>query len=185
MVNVLSYITKLYKLPRATGSAVEVPNLTRVELAKIFAKFGFTKGAQVGVWDGAYTKMLCAANPKLTLFGIDINSKTDRKAVPSNCRLVRSKSQDAAKRVVDGSLDFVYLDTNADFPSLTNDIHTWSKKVRSGGIIAGYDYFRYRARAQRYTYQAVNAYTNTYHISPWFVLGRGVDPVRSWFWIKA
>src|SRR3989344_3966392 len=118
----VKYITKLYKPPLSSGLPIEIPNLSRAELAKVFTNLGFTKGAQVGIWNGVYSKILCAANPALTLFGIDINSKTDRRAVSGNCRLVRLKSQDAAKKIVDESLDFVYLDTDGDFSSQTSDI---------------------------------------------------------------
>ncbi|TSC86765.1 MAG: hypothetical protein G01um101416_619 [Microgenomates group bacterium Gr01-1014_16] len=184
-MNTLKYITKIYKLALSSKSPIEIPNLSRAELAKVFANLGFTKGAQVGIWDGAYSKILCAANPKLTLFGIDINSRTDRRAVSSNCRLIRAKSQDAVKKVVYESLDFVYLDTDGDFSSQTNDIHEWSKKVRSGGVIAGHDYFRYRSSCAIRCWEAVHAYTQAYRISPWFVIGRNTDRVRSWFWAKA
>ena len=184
-VNALNYIAKIYKPSLASKSPIEIPSLSRAELAKVFTNLGFTKGAQVGVWDGAYSKILCTANPKLTLFGIDINSKTDRRAVSGNCRLVRLKSQDAAKKIVDESLDFVYLDTDGDFSSQTSDIHAWSKKVRRGGIIAGHDYFRYRSSCAIRCFEAIHAYTQAYRISPWFVIGRNTDRVRSWFWAKA
>lgn len=184
-MNAINYITKVYKPPPTSKLPIEIPQLSRAELAKVFTNLGFTKGAQVGVWNGEYSKILCAANPKLTLFGIDINSKTDRRAVAGNCRLIRAKSLDAAKRVVDQSLDFVYLDTDADFTAQTSDIHEWSKKVRRGGIIAGHDYFRYRSTCAIRCWEAVHAYTQAYRISPWFVIGRNTDRVRSWFWAKA
>lgn len=184
-MNTLKYITDKYK-PATTGRLpVEIPGMGRTELARLFAKLGFTKGAQVGVWKGEYSQVLCQANPDLRLFGIDLTSKTGRNAVPSHCKLVRLTSLNAAKRFVDASLDFVYLDTNHQLADAIQDISEWAKKVRPGGIVAGYDYFRYRSRAQRYTHQAVTAYTGAYRVSPWFITGWGIDPVRSWFWVKA
>jgi predicted O-methyltransferase YrrM len=91
----------------------------------------------------------------------------------------------AANKCVDNSLDFVYIDTNNEFTQTTSDIHEWVKKVRPGGIIAGHDYYHYRPRALIHMYQAVNSYASAYKIAPWFVVGRDVDRVRSWFWIKA
>ena len=184
-MNAVDYIKKIYKPGPTRSLPLEIPHLSRAELAKVFTNLGFTKGAQVGVWDGAYAKILCTANPKLALFGIDINSQTDRRAVSSNCRLIRARSLDAAKKAVDESLDFVYLDTDGDFSAQTADIHAWSKKVCRGGIIAGHDYFRYRSSCSVRCFEAVHAYTQAYRISPWFVIGRNTDRVRSWFWAKA
>jgi len=184
-VNTLKYIIKKYGLSASGKSPVDIPRLGRAELARLFAELGFTKGAEVGVWQGDYTQVLCRANPNLSLFGIDLTSKTARNAVPSRCKLIRMASMTAAKKFVNASLDFVYLNTNHQLGDAIQDIREWSKKVRPGGIVAGYDYFRYRYRAQRYTYQAVTAYTGTYRVSPWFVAGREVDRIRSWFWVKA
>lgn len=184
-MDAVSYISRIYKPSPTYRLPIEIPSLSRNELARIFAKLGFTKGALVGVWNGAYAKVLCKSNPRLTLFGIDINNRTDSTALPSNCRLVRSASQAAVRKVVDNSLDFVYLDTDADFSSATNDLKQWSKKIRRGGIIAGHDYKRYRSSCSVRTYEAVHAYTQSQGISPWFVIGRQTDQIRSWFWTKA
>ncbi len=184
-MNNLKYITDLYKLPHTGGLPKEIPQAGRAELARLFAKLGFAKGAEVGVWQGDFSQVLCLANTDLSLFGIDLNGKTPKKAVPANCKLVRMNSMAAANKFVDASLDFVYLDSNHDFVNAVSDIAASAKKVRPGGIVAGHDYFRYRERAHNHTYEAITAYTGAYRITPWFVIGRAVDPVRSWFWVKA
>lgn len=54
--------------------------------------------------------------------------------------LWRQDSVAAATRVLDGSLDFVYLDARHDYRSVQDDILAWAPKVRAGGILAGHDY---------------------------------------------
>ena len=53
----------------------------------------------------------------------------------------RAYSVATAYRVPDGSLDFAYLDARHDEASVAEDIAAWWPKVRSGGILAGHDYF--------------------------------------------
>lgn len=183
-MNTLRYITEKYGLKDITKSPIDVAKMSRAELAKVFAKLGFVKGAQVGMWNDNYFKVLCDFNPKLQLYGIDIANKIAKKDVPNNCKMVRMSSLDAAKKFVDASLDFVYIDSNQDFVSSTNDIDAWSKKVRPGGIVAGHDFFAYRAKTNLHTREALMAYVSAYHVTPWFVIGREIDQVRSWFWVK-
>lgn len=53
-------------------------------------------------------------------------------------QLIRSTSENASKKIKNGSLDFVFIDgDHSDFP---NDISYWEKKVRSGGYIMGHDW---------------------------------------------
>ena len=59
----------------------------------------------------------------------------------SRAEVWRTRSVDAAQRVPDASLDFVYLDARHDEASVAEDIAAWWPKVRSGGILAGHDYF--------------------------------------------
>ena len=49
----------------------------RIELAKHFASLGFTKGAEIGVADGRYSKILCETIPSLKLIGVDVWAKYD------------------------------------------------------------------------------------------------------------
>lgn len=184
-MDTLKYLVKKYKLAGPLKSPLELPNVSRGDLAKVFTELGFSKGAQVGTWEGTYTTQLCAANPKLKLIGVDLNSSTPRKVVPDNCKLVHMSSLDAAHRTVDGSLDFVYLDTNTNLTATMEDLALWSKKVRVGGVIAGHDFFRYRPETGRHTRQAVMAYTGAYKINPLMIIGLNKDRIRSWLWVKA
>jgi hypothetical protein len=52
----------------------------------------------------------------------------------------RLTSLEAAKRVEDGTLDFVYIDARHDYASVLEDLQAWFPKVRAGGLLAGHDY---------------------------------------------
>jgi hypothetical protein len=52
----------------------------------------------------------------------------------------RLMSVEAAERVVDGSLDFVYIDARHDYESVLEDLHAWYSKLKPGAIFAGHDY---------------------------------------------
>lgn len=201
-MNTLDFIIKKYALNLNRRLPIEIPDLGRSELAKLFCELGFTKGVEVGVLLGRYSKELCDANPKLKLWGIDpwmtypefIRSETQetyesyyqeaKKTVPPNCILIRQKSMDAINNFKDNSIDFVYIDGNHEFTSEANDIHEWSKKVHPGGIISGHDYRRYQQSSFSHSYEVVKAYTRAYRINPWFIIGANNDKIKSWFWIK-
>lgn len=52
----------------------------------------------------------------------------------------RMSSLEAAPKIPDYSLDFVYLDARHDYAAVMEDLHAWHTKVRPGGILAGHDY---------------------------------------------
>jgi Methyltransferase domain len=52
----------------------------------------------------------------------------------------RLTGDEAARRIPDGTLDFVYLDARHDYVSVCNDLAAWFPKVAPGGVIAGHDY---------------------------------------------
>ena len=49
-------------------------------------------------------------------------------------------SLDAVKLVVDGSLDFVYLDGSHEYGDVRDDIVAWYPKVKLGGVFGGHDF---------------------------------------------
>lgn len=55
--------------------------------------------------------------------------------------LIRSFSLEASHGFRDGQLDFVYLDANHSFDSVSADLLAWWPKVRAGGIVAGHDFY--------------------------------------------
>ena len=201
----LEFILKRWNITPTRRNPIEIPNIDRWDLAKLFFELDMNLGTEIGVLFGRYSKILCEANPKLKLFSIDpwqkydeyrdlkiqkdfddLYEKTKTNLAQFNCKIIREKSMDAVKNFPDNFLDFVYIDGNHEFASETNDVCEWSKKVRPGGIISGHDYLHYRQRSYSHSYEVVNAYTCAYRITPWFVTERSSkDPIRSWFWVKS
>jgi Methyltransferase domain len=68
--------------------------------------------------------------------------ETKERLAPYGARskIWRLTSVDAAERVADGSLDFVYIDARHDYASVLEDLNAWFRKVKPGGIFAGHDY---------------------------------------------
>jgi hypothetical protein len=58
----------------------------------------------------------------------------------SRSSIWRMTSVEAAPKVPERSLDFVYIDARHDYDSVTEDLEAWCAKVRPGGILAGHDY---------------------------------------------
>lgn len=54
--------------------------------------------------------------------------------------LMRMTSDEAAREIRDGSLDFAYLDARHDYASVVEDIGLWYPKIKPGGVLAGHDY---------------------------------------------
>jgi len=213
-MNTYKYILKKYNLHPKDDYFIEIPDMGRGNLAELFAELGFTKGAEIGVEEGAYSEILCKVNPKLHLFCIDPWSPSayepeeieshdkqnffDEKYELSrkrlalyNCTILRKTSMEAIKDFPDGCLDFVYIDGNHDFINIAKDLHYWLKKIRIGGIISGHDFANFPSKKYNHVKKVVEVYARCYHTFPYFIAGtdnaEGTqirDKYRSWFWVK-
>jgi len=126
----------------------------------------------------------------------EIFEEAKKRLAGKNVEFIKKYSMDAVKDFEDGSLDFVYIDGNHSFQYVINDIAEWSKKVRVGGIVAGHDYWTSAERTPTLSYEptqdeilrlcqvkdAVDAWTKSNQIQPWFVVTK--DKCPSWFWVK-
>lgn len=54
--------------------------------------------------------------------------------------IIYEKSVEAAKKIADESLDFVYIDGEHSYKAVKQDIPAWFPKVKKGGIVGGHDY---------------------------------------------
>lgn len=161
------------------------PGFTRVHLAGMFAKRGFTTGAEVGVADGRYSLTLCKNIPNLSLLCVDLwapyhgnrrggpQEQHERnyalaveRLAPYQARLRRGYSLDVVREVPLDSLDFVYIDANHAFDYVMCDIIEWAKRVRSGGIVAGHDFYWFDGAG---VVEAVEVYTKAHRITDWYV----------------
>jgi hypothetical protein len=190
---------------------VAIPDCNRADLAVYLKKMGLELGVEVGVYRGEYTEVL--AKSGLKIYGIDPwlsyedyeydkwQSKHDynleqarkRLAVYPNVVLIRKMSMDAVRDFADESLDFVYIDGNHRFKFIAEDLMEWSRKVRTGGIIAGHDYAYFKHRylgGGCQVHEIVDAFSRSFELNFW-VLGRREvrrgekrDRMRSWMFIK-
>ncbi len=197
-MNTYKYILKKYNIDPNGQVLVEIPNVGRNNLAELFAELKFTKGAEIGVDRGAFSEILCQANPQLQLFSIDpwkistygpdvipseigivknqqafeANYKEAKKRLASyNCTIIQKDSLTAAKDFPNNSLDFVYIDANHDFVNVTNDLDAWKKKIRLGGILAGHDFEHFPPKKWNHVKYVVDVYFRCYEMIPFFILG--------------
>ena len=178
-------------LPQA--SPIRCIKYKRTELGKLFNDLGFKRGAEIGVREGVFSESLCKSIKDLKLTCVDLWEpnkprkghtknyyETAQKVLaPFDTELIKLPSVDAALKVPDESLDFVYIDAAHDFDNVMMDILVWSRKVRKGGIISGHDYYRTRNQG---VVPAVDTYTHAHYINEWFITD---EKEPSFFWVKA
>jgi hypothetical protein len=176
-----------------------LPGHSRDELPRLFRDMGYAVGAEIGVFKGGFSKKLCEAG--LMVFAIDswlatpehlaVDPMYQRKRnaiyrsavanlVGCECEIFRKTSMEALDDFEEGSLDFVHIDANHGFKDFSQDLCGWDRKVRSGGVVSGHDYFL-SSRCQ--VGPVVDAYVRAFGITPWYVIGIG-DEKPSWFWVK-
>lgn len=179
----------------------------RHELARHFNKLGFKKGAEVGVFDGYYSEILCREIPGLKLYSIDAwqaysgygdhmnqkrltaaYEKAKERLAPYNCELFQKFSVDAVNYFEDGSLDFVYIDANHGYQHVKEDIERWTPKVRKGGIVAGDDYYMMRS-GNLGVIKAIHEYVDEHgyelQLTPWDLSNPKEDDQQpQWFFVQ-
>jgi hypothetical protein len=175
------YLHEKWKRRLPQPSPVRCPGYKRSELAHLFAKLGYVKGAEIGVMQGKFSEALCQANPDLELLCIDLwdayyhysassgerhYKEAQERLASHNATLIKAASIDAAKDVADKSLDFIYIDGDHRFDYVMIDLILWSRKVRPGGIVSGHDYYRFRNAG---VVPAVDVYTHVHGIHEWFI----------------
>lgn len=217
-MNTLEFIQQKYELD-FTGKMPVKLNISRFGgFPELLRDLNFKIGAEIGVANGRFSRRLCQKIEGLKLFCIDPwlsypeyvehhdeqgqvildgcfeTAKT--RLAPYNCEFIRKTSMDAVGMIEDNSLDFVFIDGNHSFKWVVEDIHEWSKKVRSGGIIAGHDFWRSVNTKPNLVYtpspdeimklcqvkDVVESWTYAHQIRPWFEITG--DKCHSWFWVK-
>lgn len=182
-------IREVDNLPYGSGR-----RYNRNKIAELFGELNFNIGAEIGVRRGKFSKILCDSNPNLKLYLVDPwseyhakypNSKQERIFQEAkrnlegyNVEFIREDSMAALRHFNDESLDFVYIDGNHRFDFVAPDIIFWSQKVKSGGIVACHDYYCFGFSG---VVPAVNGYTQSHHIDPWYVT-KEHEPTA--YWVK-
>lgn len=194
--------------PAEGSQPTRLPKMSRAHLPLLCLELGFTRGAEIGVWRGAYAAKFCEANPAMHMLCVDpwlsypawqdtknslapdaqerLMAESYRDAVarltPLNATIVRKFSAEAAKDVPDGSLDLVYIDANHVYDAVIEDLTIWSPKVRVGGLIAGHDYRVFDNKPTIHVVAAVTDFTRKHQIDPWFITA--ADRTPSFLWVR-
>ena len=150
--------------PSAKSESHNVP--ARVDIPVLLNRLGLLgAGVEVGVKEGKYSSTVLERWNGRLLFSVDpwleapAGDYIDIANVPQErqekfyaaarerlapfgerSQIWRMTGDEAAARIPDGSLDFVYLDARHDYASVKSDLEVWYPKVVQGGIIAGHDY---------------------------------------------
>lgn len=122
----------------------------REVLTRLVQQHGWTRGAELGVDKGILFGLLLRECPALHLLGVDTfpdHARSHRafelaQTYAERATLLTLTTHDAAVCVVDGSLDFVFIDADHREPAVADDIAQWALKVRAGGWLGGHDYNR-------------------------------------------
>ena len=145
----------------------------RIELARYFNQLGLKVGGEIGVSGGINAENLCKNIEGLKLYCIDswegsrgenALKKSRERLSQYNVIFIKKTSMDAVKDFKDESLDFVFIDANHKFDFVMQDIIEWSKKVRSGGVVSGHDYY-HSPSARIGVIEAVDAYVKAHNVS--------------------
>jgi len=127
-------------------------------------------GAEIGTHAGQMSRALFTLIPKLRLIMVDRwipYSDAERKEFPRSkivqiddpgkwndlrdkvlelaamhpgSRVICGDSVDAADDIEDGSLDFVFIDSDHTYSGAVRELAAWMPKVKPGGYVMGYDY---------------------------------------------
>ncbi len=119
------------------------------------------RGAEIGVFRADTSSHLLQSFPELQMYCIDpyvayVEHEGDKtQAKMSECEttarsrlapfgdrvtLIKDFSLQAASRIPDAALDFVFIDAIHSFEAVSADLQAWFPKVRPGGMIAGHDF---------------------------------------------
>jgi hypothetical protein len=172
----------------------------REDLPAIWRDAGYHVGAELGVWRGSFSEHILKTMPEVHLHSIDpwevySQSKITTAAHQKNyaqamarlqpfvdagrCDVHKARSTDMAAKFADGSLDFVFIDGDHSFDGCVLDLIQWVPKVRKGGMVAVHDYCLMRRGR---VIEAVDAYTRSHMIDPWFVTS--AEQIRTAFWVR-
>lgn len=69
-----------------------------------------------------------------------VTRKIEKYGFRDRVTVMRSDSLDAASRIPDRSLDFVFIDADHSYEGCRADLDVWPSKVAPGGFVSGHDY---------------------------------------------
>lgn len=125
----------------------------RDDYAKLIGQYPHKCGAELGVLRGLNAVTLLSRLPGLELLYCVDHWNNERtmasyfeaiKLYRSRVKTMHMKTDEAASKVADESLDFVFIDAHHTYESVVNDVTLWAPKVKKAGIISGHDYIDYK-----------------------------------------
>lgn len=136
-----------------------------IVLAGLIQGNGWTRGAEIGVLGGSTFKLLLQHCPRLKLIGVDrwewnppsatdgaeTYTKYDMRQseaaarriaaeYPGRATLLKGDLVEMAAQVLDGSLDFVFLDADHTEAGTVAAIRAWAPKLHVTGALLGHDW---------------------------------------------
>jgi hypothetical protein len=133
-------------------------------LARLIHERGWTRGAEIGVFEAQNLRALLMDCPQLHMIAVDRWQATDgpmqlpgdvawrapMDLIEQRARyrlgffadrvvIIKADSSEAAKQVDDASLDFVFIDGDHSEEGVIADVQAWAPKVRPGGALTGHD----------------------------------------------
>jgi hypothetical protein len=124
------------------------------------------RGAELGAARGKFTAHMLKTFPALHMIAVDqwiVRPRTDApgcetyaawdfvtmkadyfasmKPFGERVTTLEMDTVEAAGRVPDGSLDFVFIDADHTYEGVRDDILAWRGKIRPGGVLCGHDYY--------------------------------------------
>lgn len=127
-------------------------------------RLNFTTGAELGVQAGLFAHETLKSWPRCQLYilvdvwsqqtnykdqaNVDnsaqegLYQETMKRLEPfkEKLRVFRMFTSEAAKKIPDESLDYIYVDARHDYCGAKEDIELYWPKLRKGGLMAGHDY---------------------------------------------
>ena len=196
-MNKIDYIKDKYGVD---GEIMKLPISRWKEWPLLLAELGIKKAVEVGTYKGKFAEVLCNFIPDLDLTVVDAwkvyggykdygENDLENEAYKQTCeragkkgfKIVKGWSNEVVNQFADESLDYVFIDGNHDFEHVVEDVSIWSKKVKTGGIVSGHDFFK-NHRKNFGVIEAIPAWCKAKDISPLFIVKK--DQCPSWFYIK-
>ncbi|MGF1456733.1 MAG: class I SAM-dependent methyltransferase [Alphaproteobacteria bacterium] len=87
-----------------------------------------------------------------------------------NAVVLQETSEAAVSRFDDESLDWIYIDGSHEYEDVRHDLRAWAPKIRSGGVIAGDDYYWRNAAGDYSVKKAVDEFLVDAPVSRWFMV---------------
>jgi predicted O-methyltransferase YrrM len=137
-------------------------------LRHLIEKNNFKTMAEVGVRDGRTTFYLLDHCPNLIIYAIDMSIKEFyNKEIANRYKnrliAIEAKSEVAADRIANNSLDLVFIDANHSYDYVKKDIIKYTPKLKESGMLTGHD-IDYPG-----VNQAVNEMIEHYDVGPNYV----------------